>query len=190
MLFSVIALRRSVVLGVVQNGFKDRDPRVKVFLPSRIRVGSAWADACIHNVSARGLLVAADDVPKPGSYVEIRRGHNVIIGRAVWKKERFFGVRTQDRIDLPALQVEPTRSSGRSAANTPNSAMERRREDRFKKDAAMARKLERSLALSRVLQFGLIALAAVGASAVVATAVHSVLGVPFDLIQQAMAGGP
>ena len=178
------------MLSALQNGFKARDPRTKVFLPSRIRVGGAWADACIHNISARGLLVASDEAPKPGSYVEIRRGRNVIIGRAVWKKDRFFGVRTQDRIDLLALQADPTQTRGRSGADQPDGVTERRREDRFKRDAAMARTLERNIAISRNIQFGLIGSVAVVASVVIATAAYNALTGPFGRIQRAMLGSP
>ena len=148
-----------------------------------MRVGAAWVDACIHNVSARGLLVASDEAPRAGSYVEIRRGRNVIIGRAVWKKDRFFGVRTQDPIDLPALQREP-----RQGMEGPDGAVERRTEARFKQDAVTARALERSLAMSRAVQFGLVAFAAAAASAVIATAAYRSLAAPIDRIQRALSG--
>jgi hypothetical protein len=165
--------------------FKNRDPRKKVFLPSRMRTGAAWVDACIHNVSARGLLVASDEAPRPGSYVEIRRGRNIIIGRAVWTKDRFFGVRTQDPIDLPALQREP-----RTDVDRPDGKVERRREERFRQDAATARTLERNRAISRAAQFVLVASAATVASAAIAAAVYNRLAAPLDRIQQAMTGAP
>lgn len=167
---------------IAHNGFRTRDPRVKVYLPSRMRVHSAWADACIHNVSTRGLLVSSEGAPEPGAYVEIRRGQNVIIGRAVWKKDRFFGVRAQDRIDLASLQADPARSGA------PALRVERRSEDRFKQDAVAARTLERNRALSRLFQFGVIALAVTVAALMVATAVYSMLAEPLGRLTHAMAG--
>lgn len=184
----MIAPRSNAVPNVVPTGFKARETRTKVFLPSRLRLGAAWVDACIHNVSARGLLVASDEVPKPGSYVEIRRGRNVIIGRAVWAKDRFFGVRTQDRIDLQALRADPAQAGGGRGNDAPQGMVERRSEERFRRDAAMARTIERNIAISRAVQFGLIASAAVVASAVVAVTVYNNLVKPFDRIQRAMLG--
>lgn len=167
---------------IAHHGFKTRDPRVKVYLPSRMRVNSAWTDACIHNVSTRGLLVSSDGAPEPGAYIEIRRGQNVIIGRAVWKKDRFFGVRAQDRVDLASLQAAPTRGGA------PGLRVERRSEDRFRQDAVAARTLERNRALSRLFQFVVIALAVVIAAVMVATAVYSVLAEPLGRLTHAMAG--
>lgn len=178
-------LEGSAVSNALRQGFRPRDPRIKVLLPSRMRVGASWVEACIHNVSSRGLLVASDEAPKPGTYVEIRRGRNVLIGRAVWARGRMFGVRTQDRVDLAALKADPAAAGRRGdAADGP---IERRGEDRFRRDAAMARTLERNRALSHLMQFGLIAFGAVAACALVATAAYSVLQAPLARIQQAMA---
>lgn len=179
----------SAVFNALRQGFRPRDPRVAVLLPSRMRVGALWVEACIHNVSSRGLLVASDEVPKPGTYVEIRRGRNIMIGRAVWAKGRLFGVRMQDRIDLAALKQDPARAGGRREVDDPAEQVERRRDDRFKHDAAIARKLERHRALSRLMQFGLVVFGTVAASAIVATAVYSALEAPLGQIEQAMAGG-
>lgn len=178
-----------MVFNALRQGFRPRDPRVTVLLPSRMRVGATWVEACIHNVSSRGLLVASDEAPKPGTYVEIRRGRSVLVGRAVWAKGRLFGVRTQDRVDLAALKQEAGRAAGHRDADGPAGQFERRREDRFKQDAAIARKLERNRALSRLFQFGLIAIGTAGASAIVATAVYSALEAPLARIQQAMEDG-
>lgn len=80
------------------------------------------------------------------------------------------------------------RAGGRPKADKPNAVIERRREDRFEKDAAVARKLERNRAMSRIFQFGAIAFAAVVSSLMLAAGVQSTLGGPIDLIEQAMAG--
>ena len=177
----------SAVFNALRQGLRPRDPRIKVLLPSRMRVGALWVEACIHNVSSRGLLVASDEAPRPGTYVEIRRGRNVLIGRAVWARGRMFGVRTQDRVDLAALKADPAAVGRRGDAGGPDGPIERRGEDRFQRDAATARALERNRALSHLMQFGLIAFGAVAACAFVATAAYSVLQAPLARIQQAMA---
>lgn len=178
----------SAVFNALRQGFRPRDPRVKVLLPSRMRVGARWVEACIHNVSSRGLLVASDEAPKPGTYVEIRRGRNVMVGRAVWSNGRLFGLRMQDRIDLAALKEDPRRAGRRGDADDQAGQVERRHDDRFSQDAAIARRLERHRTMSRLMQFALIAFATVAASAIVASAVYSALQAPLAQIQQAMAG--
>ncbi len=168
---------------IARLGLKARDPRTTVFLPARMRVESAWSDACIHNVSARGLLVSSGGAPRPGTYVEIRRGRAVIIGRAVWQKDRFFGVRTQDRIDIAVLQGAPD-GEGRASGQR----NDRRQADRYRQDAVVARSLERNRALSRLLQFGLLVLGAGLAAWIVAAAVYSVLATQADQVTRALAG--
>lgn len=175
------------MLNVLQQGFRKREARVPVLLPARMKRGSAWVDATIHNVSSRGMLVATNDPPDAGAYVDIRRGSNVMIGRVAWRKDRFFGVRTQDRIDLPALQRPPQRpGAGPSAGRSPD-ASERRSADRSRSDAAVARRLERNRTLSHLLQFTTLGLFAAIACAGLAMGVYNVLRAPAALIQNAMA---
>lgn len=176
------------MLGVLQHGFKQRDPRIKVLLPARMKVGQAWADACIHNVSSHGMLVASDQAPTPGTYVDIRRGQNVIIGRAIWRKDRFFGVRTQDGIDLAALKRDPAHGAPRRDPGMPNTHAERRRDSRDRKDAVAARTLERSRAISRLMEFGLIAFVAIAAAVMIGHTVYGELVAPFSDAKQAMLG--
>lgn len=89
-------------------GGRKRDPRQKIAVSVRIKVGSEWADATILNVSARGAMMRTSRAPNAGSYVEIRRGADVtIIARAIWHDGRHVGLRTQDNIDVSALMRPP-----------------------------------------------------------------------------------
>ncbi|RZM10031.1 MAG: PilZ domain-containing protein, partial [Sphingomonas sp.] len=97
------------MLTLLQGGVRPREPRTKVLVPCRLNVDGAWSDACVHNVSSRGMLMAADAAPRPGSYVEVRRGTLLIVGRVMWRQDRCFGIRTQDRISVDALVSEPRR---------------------------------------------------------------------------------
>ena len=62
------------MLAALQTGFRPREERITVLIPSRMRVESQWCDVVIHNVSSRGLMAGCDTPPAVGSYVEIRRG--------------------------------------------------------------------------------------------------------------------
>ena len=83
---------------------KKREERVKVLARARMRNGTAWSDVCLVNLSSRGAGLQCATPPIPGSYVELRRGNNVvIIGRVAWRHGHRFGIRTQDLIWVPSL---------------------------------------------------------------------------------------
>jgi hypothetical protein len=82
---------------------KTREPRVKVLVRARMRTGADWTDVVIHNMSSRGLLASASPVCRPGTVVEIRRIHHIVVGRVVWQNGAYFGVRTQDPIDIQGI---------------------------------------------------------------------------------------
>ncbi|MDV3455749.1 PilZ domain-containing protein [Sphingomonas sp. HF-S4] len=169
------------MLQAIRQGFRNRDPRTRVVLPARMRSGARWADACIHNVSSRGMMVASNDAPAPGSYIELRRGPNIVVGRVVWRRDRFFGLRAQDRIDLDLLR----RASTADAAND-GSAVERRADRRLGEDARRARTLERSRAIAKASQFVTLALLCVGAALFAGHAVHEALRAPVSRIAAVM----
>ena len=163
-------------MGMLQAGLKPREPRIKVLVPCRLNLDGAWDDACIHNVSSRGLLIASDTVPQRGDYVEIRRGTLVVVGRVAWSKQRFFGIRTQDRVSVDALVNEPRRTTRPPSASQP---AERRAQARLASEGRAARRAERSRERSAAMQFGLIAVAGAVAALFVATQVHQLLSRPF-----------
>ena len=55
-------------------GYKNREARRQVLIPCRIKSVRGWGDACIHNVSSRGMMIACDDPLAPGEYLDLRRG--------------------------------------------------------------------------------------------------------------------
>lgn len=171
-----------------QHGTTPREARRVVTIPSRMQSGVAWVDVCIHNASSRGLMVATEIPPPQGSYVDIRRGSQVIIGRVVWRKGRFFGIRCQDRLDVDGLIAEPRLAGLPSAAKIRAESMaDRRSSDRASSDATVARRLERSRQLSSAFQFGLLALGAAAASGILATEVYRLLASPFTQIAANLA---
>ena len=83
-------------------------------LPARLRSGAAWTDACILNVSSRGMLIHTSRAIPQGSVVELRRGIYVIEARVMWRKGARTGLRAEDRVPVddilllgqsPALQL-------------------------------------------------------------------------------------
>lgn len=76
-------------------------------IPCRMKSVRGWGDACIHNISSRGMMIASDDPLVPGDYVDIRRGRQVVIGRVIWRRDCYTGIRTQDVISADTLINEP-----------------------------------------------------------------------------------
>jgi hypothetical protein len=177
------------MLALLQNGLRPREPRTKVLVPCRLNIAGAWADACIHNVSSRGMLVATDAAAPPGSYVEIRRGTLVLIGRVVWREGRFFGVRTQDRISVEALVGEPRRTTAPPRPGQ-NSADERRSDRRLVVEGRRARQVERNRHHSAAMQFAVLLLGGAAAAILAGYEVYGVLGQSLGVVSGALGGAP
>lgn len=94
-------------------------------IQARMRVGASWNDACILNLSSRGMLVRAPKAPNRGSYLEIRRGNHIIVARVVWANADRFGVYTQDPVPAADL-ICRTNSAGAAAALSGSGLAERR----------------------------------------------------------------
>jgi hypothetical protein len=161
---------------VVRAGFRPREQRIRVHVAARMRVGEKWADITILNISSRGLMARAASVPPSRSFVEIRRGPNVVIvGKVVWQDDRHFGIRTQDRIGISMM------SDDGSVAAAHDPAVERRTQSRPHSPDPLAA-FERSRRKAALAQFGTI-VAAGGVSAVLLMElVTKVLGTPFGEI--------
>lgn len=80
-------------------------------MPARLRHGSSWSDACILNVSSRGLMIHTGRPISHGSKVEVRRGDHIIVARVVWREGGRAGLRAQDRVpveDIVTLGQSPS----------------------------------------------------------------------------------
>jgi len=96
---------------------RPRELRRRVVVPARLRHGSSWSDACILNVSSRGLMIHTGRPIVRGMEVELRRGASVILARVVWRDGGRAGLRSEDRVPIedivtlgqsPALQLTAT----------------------------------------------------------------------------------
>lgn len=176
------------MLGRLQPGMRQREPRTSVLVPCRVKREAGWSDACIHNVSSRGLLLGIDNAPNPGSYLEIRRGTLVIIGRVMWRQQGFVGIRTQDKVSAPALVNEPRGLGAKRPGQPTNEARggERRSTARLTAEGRTARRIERNRHRAQVFQF--VALAGAGAAAAAFAAVHvrQALDHPFAAVGAAL----
>ena len=108
-----------------------------------MRVGASWSDACILNLSSRGMLVQSGLVPERGNYLEIRRGQHVVVARVIWSQEQRFGVRTQELVSAEELLEESSRApSSQSSPNNERRAMQRPTETRHDRSRVRGRVLE------------------------------------------------
>jgi hypothetical protein len=92
---------------------KPRELRRRVLMPARLRSSSGWTDACILNISSRGLMIHSSRAGPKGSMVELWRGDHVIVARVMWQDGARAGLQTDER-----LAVEDILSLSASAALT------------------------------------------------------------------------
>ena len=96
-----------------------------------------WSDACILNVSSRGLMINAPAAAAAqGHTIELWHGDRVIVATVVWRRPR-AGLQTEDRVpvdDILALSSATTLQL--TAAPWP--AVDRRKQPRAEDDSAFA----------------------------------------------------
>ena len=145
-----------------------------------MRSGASWSDACILDISSRGMLVRASNVPSRGSYLEIRRGSYVIVARVVWANADRFGVQTQELVPTADLINNPDRPATSPKADDA-SLVERRSSAR-----PTASRFEASRWRARALEF--CAFASIGAAGAMAAlgAVDELLAKPLGLVETAL----
>ena len=160
---------------------KLREPRLNVMIQARVRVGASWNDACILNVSSRGMLVRAPQAPNRGSYLEIRRGNHVIVARVVWSNADRFGVYTQDPVPAADL-IRGTSSASAAKPSVEGGFAERRTAPR-----PLVPTSERSRRRARAMEFCTIGFLGGVAAVLLLGAVGELLGRPMMVVQTALA---
>ncbi|MCY7270572.1 MAG: PilZ domain-containing protein [Sphingomonas bacterium] len=158
---------------------KPREPRHKVLVRARIKAGASWHDACILNISSRGMLMQAAAPPVRGSYLEIRRGAQVIVARVMWCKLHRFGIKSQDVLSIDAIVANPDVAS--TIATTPT--VERRMVARPRWSAH-----DHSRWQGRLMEYGFVAALAVALGVFAANEVYTMLSKPADTITAALSG--
>ena len=145
-----------------------------------MRASSGWSDACILNVSSRGLLInaATAGAAATGSIIELWHGEHLIVGEVVWRKGTRAGLRTDQRVPVeeimaignaPALQL--------TAGDWP-------RADRRKRP----RSHDESRLRSRAIEFAGVAAIAVSLAIALLSMVEAAFAKPLAMVQTALGG--
>jgi hypothetical protein len=80
-----------------------REARRKVLIRATMRAGGPRSDVCIRDISTRGIMAQASAPPPRGTYVDLDCAGHQIVGIVIWRRERRFGIRTRERINVAAL---------------------------------------------------------------------------------------
>lgn len=145
-------------------------------LPARMRSASGWSDACILNVSKSGLLVYSPGGADPGSFVEIRRGGQLVVARVVWRKNQRIGLHSPDPVRVEdIISTEAAAAAVRSAKA--QFAVERRR---------VPRNPDRSRQQARAMEFAAMVLASVALVGAAVATVADALATPLGAARVAL----
>ena len=141
-----------------------------MLLPARLRTVAGWSDACILNVSSRGLLIHSKRPIAEGSMIELRHAEHAIVAQVVWREGAHAGLHAEHRVPIedivclgqsPALQLTAPRRPG----------VERRKRPRTHEDS---RQRSRAMEFASIALFG--AVLATGAYSMVQHAFAQSLG--------------
>ena len=159
---------------------KPRETRRRVLIPARMKQGVSWADVCIRNMSSRDLFVQGRSAPRPGSYVEVRRGAHVIVARVIWSTEQEFGAQTQDLLRIDEIIQEPNRTNAPPPSGAGSSQQFERRAVPRAKTTQQAHELSRHL--SSVMQFGFLVAVSLSFAGAAVAAVQDVFANPLKVV--------
>ncbi|QNM83436.1 hypothetical protein H8M03_03620 [Sphingomonas sabuli] len=145
-------------------------------LPARMRSASGWSDACILNISPRGLLVYSTGGAKPGSFVEIRRGTQLVVARVVWRQNQRMGLSSTD-----PFRVEDIISNEVAAAAVQATT-------RMAERRVIPRTADDNRLRARAFEFLCIAAFAVALTGSVVFYAYEVMAAPLAAVRAALAG--
>jgi hypothetical protein len=158
---------------------EPREERQKVMIKARMRSGVSWHDVCILNLSVHGVGIQAAEPPARGTYVEIRRGSQVIVARVAWAKGHRAGLRSQDAIFIQAVvnDIGSAASAPRLIGGTP---IERRSAPRT------ASQQDSSRLVGRAMEFACFGLVAAALAVTAFSSVEQALANPLSQISAAL----
>jgi hypothetical protein len=143
-----------------------------------MRVVASWGDVCILNISSRGMQLQAPRPPERGSFVEIRRGPHVIIGRVAWAKQHRFGIKSQDLLFVDAITAEPGDDEGQRSQPA-YTAIERR-------PRARPPGGDRSRLAGRAMEFACLGCVVAGGAMALYGVAAEALAKPLSVVSQAL----
>ena len=162
-------------------GRKARHKRTSTRISARVKAGSVWGDAIVHNVSKRGMMITTDLPVRRGDYLDIRRGADVaIVGRVIWHAAGRIGLRTQDDVDLGSLSAEPTRRKAAFGSD------ERRATPRVD----TRHRVDRSRQISSAIQYAFALMAVATAATFAVQLVGDIFSSPLATVRATLEGSP
>ena len=148
-------------------------------LPARMRSASGWSDACILNVSKSGLLVFSPGTAELGSFVEIRRGGQMVVARVVWRKNQRIGLHSPDPVRVEDI-ISTEAAAAAVQSTTARFADERRR---------IPRNPDRSRQWARTMEFVAVVLAGFALAGAAVVTVEDALATPLATVRVALGSG-
>jgi hypothetical protein len=79
---------------------KPRELRRRVVLPARLRTPAGWGDACILNLSSRGLLIHSSRALSEGTAIELLHGGHLISARVIWRDGSRIGLCADEKLPV------------------------------------------------------------------------------------------
>ncbi len=167
---------------------RKREPRRRVMVRARMRSGADWHDVIILNMSSRGLLATSKVDCRPGTVIELRRIHHIIVGRVVWEKDQYFGIRTQDKLDIDAI-VEAKPPAFKPGTAGAEMGEDRRGANRRITAVSVTEREARSRRFSAAFQFVILIGVAAIAALFLAERMGQVLSRPLAAVSAELGGG-
>lgn len=162
--------------GRIPVNWKPREDRRRTVLPARLRSGVRWTEACILNVSSRGLLIYARNNLQPGSLIEIRRGQQMVFARVVWRNNQRIGLHSPD--PLPVAEI--IRGETESPSLPAPCGAELADRPRAQRNAERSRESSRAIEFLSLVLVGILFAGAIGLQLV------ATLGKPLTTVQAAI----
>jgi hypothetical protein len=157
---------------------RPRELRRRVVLPARMRVDSSWCDACILNISSRGLMIQVSRGAPRANTVELRRGAHIIVARVVWRDGSRAGLQADDR--LPVEEILSLSQAPALQLTAGSNLVERRRTPRRTHDANRLR--------ARFAEFASVGVIAASLAITLFGIVQQALATPMNAIHAALGG--
>ena len=158
---------------------KPRELRRRVILPARLRLGAHWSDACILNISSRGLMIQASRAAPEGSVIELWKGDYVIVARVVWRKGVRAGLRSEDRVPVEEIMSLAQSPGLQLTATTGRPPYERRKRARTHEDSRIR---------ARMMEFASVAVIAAFLATAAFAMVEQAFARPLAMISAALGG--
>ena len=156
---------------------KSREWRRSVVIPARLKSGAQWSDACILNISSRGLMIHSGRAGPSGSFVERHRAGLVIVARVVWRNGAKAGLQSDEKLPVEQIMAATAQASLRLVASE-GAIIERRDKIRSKSEHARA--------LGRRLEYIVGCAVALALAMLVARSAFEMLKRPFTEVDRAL----